>query len=66
MRREITARHRYITDACRENKGDKGVAKEVVEEVRGSLKDLLASWPAESGAVIHVRVSVEYGRDGQS
>lgn len=61
MRREITARHRCITGTCRENKGDAGVVKEVTDDIRDGLKDLLASWPVESGVVVHVRVSVEYG-----
>lgn len=60
MSRKIKALHRYITDECRRGKGDDAVRGEVDREVTGTVAELLESWPAGDGAVIHVEVSVEY------
>lgn len=61
MSKEIIAKHRFITDECRHNKGDEQTRQEIGYDVRCALDDLLASWPTGQGVKIHVRVSVEYG-----
>jgi len=50
--------HRWITDECRNNKGDDACKSEVLGEVSEALDKTLAGWPQDSGVVVHVAVTV--------
>ena len=59
----IKSFHRWITDTCRDRRGEEITA--VMVGVQEELRQLYQAWPQGSGAKIHVIVSVECPQNEQ-
>lgn len=55
----LRALHRWITDDCRQGKGNEGAIQEVVEDVDRQLRQSLTGWPEGEGTRVHVVITIE-------
>lgn len=54
---DITAKHRIITDQCRE-RGVEPIVQETVESLERAIRAALDGWPAGEGTEVHAKVVI--------
>jgi hypothetical protein len=55
----LKAKHAYITDVCRRNRGDVGAIDEALARLRKEAEHLMLGWSPGAGAIFHFVLTIE-------